>query len=211
MKIIFLGLPDNPVLDFLRKDGNQVDQTMQALSAEELKPQGYEFLVSYRYRLILKPDVLALFPDRAVNLHPSLLPWNRGTFANFWSFLEGTPKGVTIHYLDEKVDTGEIIAQKRLRLSEQEGTLRTTYDKVYGELMQLFYDNWGSIKTGNCARQKQSSGGTLHRMKEMEAHDQLLNKAGWDTPVSEVVAYGKQYGYYKCADEPEQDIAESQA
>ncbi len=201
MKILFLGLADSPVLDFLRREGNEVAQTMDKLDAAELSSQSYDFLVSYRYRLILKDDVLSLFPDRVVNLHPSLLPWNRGTFSNFWSFLEGTPKGVTVHYIDLGVDTGDLIAQERIRLPVEGETLRTTYDKTHEYLVRLFYAHWPAIKTGNCSRQVQQGEGTIHRIKEKEEYDHLLEKAGWDTPVTELVAYGKARGLYRGLDE----------
>ena len=42
----------------------------------------------------------------------SYLPWNRGADPNFWSILEDTPKGVTIHIMDESIDTGDILYQK---------------------------------------------------------------------------------------------------
>ena len=50
-------------------------------------------LVSFGYRFILPGDLLARFPDRAVNLHIAYLPWNRGAHPNVWSAYEGTPAG----------------------------------------------------------------------------------------------------------------------
>ncbi|MCL0081308.1 hypothetical protein M1N64_03665 [Peptococcaceae bacterium] len=47
------------------------------------------------------------FQGRAINLHISFLPWNRGADPNFWSFIENAPVGVSIHYLDEGIDTGD--------------------------------------------------------------------------------------------------------
>lgn len=137
-KILFLGPEDSPLIPWLQEQSEEVIQTSDRLSAREVSKQGYSFLVSYGYRHILRKDILDIFPGRAINLHISLLPWNRGADPNFWSFVEDTPKGVTIHYLDEGVDTGDIIAQQEtdvesnykrasLKLQEAEGCVQ------YGE------------------------------------------------------------------------------
>jgi len=74
--------------------------------------------------------------NRAINLHPSLLPWNRGAHSNFWSFLEDTPKGVTIHIIDEGIDTGDILLQKKIKFDQSKETLRSSYGRLQQELQQ---------------------------------------------------------------------------
>jgi len=44
------------------------------------------------------------------------LPYNKGSHPNFWSFIENSPKGVSIHEIDEGIDTGKLIASKKLLL-----------------------------------------------------------------------------------------------
>ena len=51
---------------------------------------------------------------KIINLHISYLPWNKGASPNLWSVVEETKKGVSIHYVDSTLDTGEIIVQKEL-------------------------------------------------------------------------------------------------
>ncbi|MFN6960931.1 MAG: formyltransferase family protein, partial [Rhodocyclaceae bacterium] len=109
------------------------------------------------------------------------LPWNRGADPNLWSFIEDTPKGVTIHYLDEGIDTGDIVVQKQATFSEND-TLRTSYDKLQKEIQQLFRDNWASIRQGKCGRKKQEGKGTFHLLKDRERISHLLTN-GWDTPI----------------------------
>ena len=45
----------------------------------------------------------------------SYLPYNRGAHPNFWSFVNNTVKGVTIHEIDQGIDTGKIILQKSIK------------------------------------------------------------------------------------------------
>ena len=113
-KILFLGPSDSPVFVWLQKNGENVFSTVDKITVEYVLENGFNFLISYGYRFILRKEILDLFPNRAINMHISYLPYNRGADPNFWSFIEGTPKGVTIHYLDEGVDTGDIIVQKEV-------------------------------------------------------------------------------------------------
>ena len=83
--ILFLGPEDSPLIAWLRAQGEDVAQTSDALSTDVVSNRGYSFLISYGYRHILRNDILSLFPDKAINLHISYLPWNRGADPNFWS------------------------------------------------------------------------------------------------------------------------------
>ena len=82
----------------------------ESINASFCKEQNFDFLISYGYKFILKNDILSLFKKAAINLHISYLPYNRGSDPNFWSFMENSPKGVSIHYMDAGLDTGDIIA-----------------------------------------------------------------------------------------------------
>jgi methionyl-tRNA formyltransferase len=187
--VLFLGSPDSPLVGFLQEQGETVYSTENlSLSAQELSR--FDFLVSYGYRHILKKDVLSLFPNSAINLHISYLPWNRGADPNFWSFVENTPKGVTIHLLDEGVDTGEILAQREVTFSGSE-TLKSSYEILQREIQSLFREKWQSIKAGSCVRSRQDGKGSVHRKKDMEKVSHLLTQ-GWDTPIKSLMTASKE-------------------
>ena len=186
--ILFLGPPDSPLLKWLREKEKVVINTSKKITPEFIKQNNITFLISYGYRHILKKDILDKFQDKAINLHISYLPWNRGADPNFWSFVEGTPKGITIHYLDEGVDTGDIIAQKMVTFESENETLATTYQKLHNEIQELFKQHWVEIKTGKCVRQKQTGVGSFHKVKDKDALSHLLTD-GWDTPVTRLEEY----------------------
>jgi len=190
-KILFLGSEDSPLITWLREQGEQVIQSADKLSAQAVSKQGVSFLISYGYQYILHKDVLDIFPDKAINLHISYLPWNRGADPNFWSFIEDTRKGVTIHYLDEGLDTGDIIAQNEIEFNSDRESLTTSYEKLQVEIQDLFKQNWRSIKSGNCQRQKQVTKGSMHKVKDKENLSHLLTE-GWDTPVSVLEEYAAE-------------------
>jgi methionyl-tRNA formyltransferase len=190
MKVLFLGTSDSPLVEYLKSVGDEVIATMDVIDVEFLNAHSPDFIVSYGYRHIIKKDVLDRYTDRAINLHIAYLPWNRGADPNFWSFVEDTPKGVTIHYLDEGIDTGDIIAQRKVAFSETD-TLRTSYNRLQQEIQSLFKEHWADIRTGKCNREKQKGNGTHHRLKDKERLSHLLTN-GWDTPITVLDEYAAE-------------------
>jgi methionyl-tRNA formyltransferase len=148
-----------------------------------------DFLVSHLYLHLVPATVLARFPRRAVNLHNSLLPHNRGWHAPLWSAIDGTPNGITIHYMDEHFDTGPIIAQREVSFSAEE-TLRSAWWRLQSELVSLFEEHWPAIRSGDCTARPQPSGGSYHRRSERNAVAHLLTQ-GPDTPISELASAGR--------------------
>lgn len=182
MKILYLGPERRHVTDFLAASGDEVARCERAVSAGDLLLDGVDFLVSYGYRHLLSPEVLARFPGRAINLHISLLPWNRGADPNLWSFLEDSPKGVTIHLIDEGIDTGDILAQREV-VPLASDTLRTSYQRLEFEIERLLVESWPAIRAGELAPRRQPPGGSSHRMRDRDTVATLLTE-GWETPVA---------------------------
>jgi methionyl-tRNA formyltransferase len=100
-----------------------------------------------------KPDliVLAWWPKilkhihktpglTVINTHPSYLPYGRGKHPYYWSIVEGTPFGVTIHRVDDGVDTGNILWQKKVELTPLD-TGESAYDKAVKAMKELIDTN----------------------------------------------------------------------
>ncbi|MEO8537572.1 MAG: formyltransferase [Betaproteobacteria bacterium] len=72
-----------------------------------------DFVFSFYYRLMLKPDLLGLAARGALNLHGSLLPKYRGRAPVNWAVLKGARQtGATLHYMADKPDAGDIVDQQ---------------------------------------------------------------------------------------------------
>ena len=108
-----------------------------------------------------------------------------------WSFVDNTPKGVSIHYLDAGIDTGDLIAQKKLDFAAGE-TLRTSYARLQAEITQLFTEHWSQIRNGTCAADRQVGPGSFHRVADRERIAHLLTN-GWDTPVAQLEPGGAEW------------------
>jgi methionyl-tRNA formyltransferase len=129
--------------------------------------------VSVLFGYILKPELLKLFPAGCINLHPAFLPYNRGAYPNVWSIIDGTPSGVTLHYVDEGVDTGDIIAQKRVPV-EPVDTGESLYHKLEQASLELFIETWPLFRNGQTTRTMQTgSGGSSHRVRDIEQVDEI--------------------------------------
>ena len=82
-----------------------------------LDERGAELIVLAGYKQLLTPGFLARFPRRVINVHPALLPAFPGLRAVEQAVEHGAKVfGVTVHFVDEGVDTGPIIAQRAVEL-----------------------------------------------------------------------------------------------
>ena len=189
MKILFLGPPCENIFNFISSFGDEITVVEEPLNEDSSYIEGKDFLISYRYRHLVKGNVLDKFPGRAINLHISFLPWNKGADPNIWSFLEDTPKGVSIHCMTPAFDAGSILAQREVAYSQGD-TLRTTYQRLLDKIEDLFKDIWPEVRLGKLEPKPQSDGGSYHRKKDLMQFQHLLTQE-WDTPVRNLVGKAK--------------------
>ena len=160
------GLPQDRVFDGATFQHPEERARLAALSPEV----GVSILFDY----VLRGETLALFPRGCINLHPSLLPYNRGQYPNVWSIVEGTPSGVTLHYMDEGVDTGDLVAQREVPVSSTD-TGESLYRKLEAAGLDLFRETWPAVERGTVPRlaQPRDGGGTYHRTRDVDAIDRI--------------------------------------
>lgn len=152
----------------------------RTLGAEDLSTsRGVSWLSSLRpeigcsayFGYILPGSVLDLFPLGVFNVHPGLLPYNRGSFPNVWSIVEDTPAGVTIHRMDEGVDTGPIVTQQLVakRITD---TGETLYRRLEDASTQLFSRTWPRLVRGDYTLTPQNpNDGSSHRRRDVHRID----------------------------------------
>ncbi len=89
------------------------------------------------YRYLLEKSILDLAPLGAVNLHPSLLPKYRGRAPINWALLRGENRlGLTAHFVDEGMDTGDLIAQLEYTITD---------DQDVGDCLRILYPLYGQL------------------------------------------------------------------
>jgi methionyl-tRNA formyltransferase len=188
MKALFLTNNEvsTPLYEWIG-ERDEVIKWSDKITSSDIVDVNPEIVVSYSYRHIIKSDVLAALPNRFINLHIALLPYNRGADPNAWSFLDGTPKGVTIHIVDEGIDTGPILVQKEVFFDEMTDTLGGTYSRLQNEIQALFRNNWDAIKNGEITPRPQTSKGTYHHSREFAAiKEQVMGSEGWNVTIQQL-------------------------
>ncbi len=137
-------------------------------SSDRLKStDGLDLVVLHGYRHIISAEVIRQSDARIVNLHSSYLPFNRGAHPGFWCFYDGTPCGVTIHDVDESLDTGPIIAQRVVDIDPSESTFESAYEVMRSELESLLWSKIDAIMNGDIAPRQQLGPGTSHRVADL--------------------------------------------
>jgi methionyl-tRNA formyltransferase len=145
----------------------------EASIREQIRNLEPDLGVCVLFGYVLDRAFLDAMPCRFVNLHPAFLPHNRGAFPNVWSIVDRTPAGVTLHFVDEGVDTGDIIAQRQVPILATD-TGESLYDRLEQAALDLFRQTWPLLRAGQQSRIPQDpAAGSSHRARDVAAIDEI--------------------------------------
>ena len=155
------------------KDENFISQ-LKALNAN------LQIVVAFR----MLPEVVWKMPKYGTfNLHASLLPAYRGAAPINWAIINGEKvTGVTTFFIDEKIDTGEIILQERTPISNTD-TVGSLHDKLMTLGSKLVLDTIQIIKQGNVATTLQAKSGELKTAYKLNAENTRID---WDKSAQDI-------------------------
>ena len=169
--------------NFMRAFGDNVITRTSKFDINYLKDEKIDFIVSDKTQFLLGKEIIDFLPKRIINLHPSFLPWGRGYYPNFFSITLGFPHGVSIHFIDEGIDSGDLIAQTRVNFSSND-TFRETYDRLRNHMISLFKTVWPELRLGKLEGFSQDlKSGNIFYKKDIEKFTNDLSH-GWDTKIS---------------------------
>lgn len=123
-------------------------ETYNALLQDWLKKENPDFIVLAGYMKILSPEIIREFPQKIINIHPADTTQHQGLHGYDWAFenkLETTK--ITVHYVDEGLDTGRIIGQSTVNLmgckslEEVEKRGLKVEHKFYSECLHKVFTN----------------------------------------------------------------------
>ena len=122
---------------------------------DRIKAMRADLLLSFHYRNMVPSNVRALFPKGCVNLHSALLPRFRGRCPINWVLVHGESEtGVTLHHMVDKADAGDIIAQSRVAIDDDDDA-RTLTAKVATASGELLKQTLPLIASGKAPRTPQ--------------------------------------------------------
>ena len=106
------------------------DNPNTPVELQRIRDLAPDFLFSFYYRQMLSPELLAIAPRGALNMHGSLLPKYRGRAPVNWAIIHGESEtGATLHYMVAKPDAGDIVAQTPAPILPDD-TAQEVFDKV---------------------------------------------------------------------------------
>jgi methionyl-tRNA formyltransferase len=169
-KCLFLGYKKNQtsLINFLKKK-NFIIKNYQKIPPFKVFKQS-DFILSFGFRKIITENILKKLKKPIFNIHLSYLPFNRGAHPNFWSFIENTPAGVSIHKIDKGIDTGNIILRKKISFNinlNKFSTFKKTYNYLFLEAKKLFKNNFNKIYNKKYKKILNNSKGTFHYKKDL--------------------------------------------
>lgn len=151
--------------------GEQINDPAVHDRIRQWQPQ---VMLSVLFGTILKADTLALAPRGVLNLHPSYLPYNRGSYPNVWAIVTRTAAGAALHLMDEGIDTGPIIDRVEVDVDIKD-TGKTLYHKIEEAAEDLFRRAWPKFKSGDCraTEQRHLNPTATHRSSDVEKIDRI--------------------------------------
>src|SRR6266403_418318 len=128
-RVVISDVLDAPILDIAREFGianaylppgrfrTRLKPEIEEQLVQMLRDAGVELVVLAGFMRVLHEPMLKAFPRRIINIHPSLLPKFPGLEAWKQALAAGEAvTGCTVHYVDERIDHGRIIAQKEIAI-----------------------------------------------------------------------------------------------
>jgi phosphoribosylglycinamide formyltransferase-1 len=118
-----------------------------------LRDAGVELVVLAGFMRVLHEPMLKAFPRRIINIHPSLLPKFPGLEAWKQALVAGeTVTGCTVHYVDEQIDHGKILAQKEVRILPND-----TAESLHGRIQVIEHELYPAVIAEFCERHNEAS------------------------------------------------------
>jgi len=134
---------------------------------KKLKDLDLDYIISIHFPHIYPKSILDIPKHGVINLHPAYLPFNRGWHTPTWAIYEDTPYGATLHFIDEDIDSGDIIARKKIEKKPGD-TAHTLYQRALKMEKKLFKECWEDLVSFEYKRIPQDlQRGTEHKKEDI--------------------------------------------
>ena len=162
IKLVLADFPDAKILDRAKRHGipcqyldcapwkTKLEGPAEDRCIELLKSAGVDTVVLAGFMRIVKPGLLAAFPNRVLNIHPALLPAFPGVHGWTQALDYGCKvAGVTVHFVDAGTDTGPIIVQKAVPVLEDD-TPETLHARIQEQEHAAYPEALRHLAAGRC-------------------------------------------------------------
>ena len=164
-RLVVSDVLNAPILDIAREFGvanaylppgrfrTRLEPEIERQLVETLRDAGVELVVLAGFMRVLHEPMLKAFPRRIINIHPSLLPKFPGLESWKQALVAGeTVTGCTVHYVDERIDHGQIVAQREVKILPND-----TADSLHARIQLLEHELYPAVIAEFCERYSQES------------------------------------------------------
>jgi phosphoribosylglycinamide formyltransferase 1 len=157
-RLVISDVLDAPILEMAREFAvpnaflppgrfrTRLEPEVEQQLVEMLRDAGVELVVLAGFMRVLHEPMLRAFPRRIINIHPSLLPKFPGLEAWKQALVAGeTVTGCTVHYVDEEIDHGKILAQKEITILPND-----TPQSLHARIQTLEHELYPAVIAGLC-------------------------------------------------------------
>jgi len=164
-RLVVSDVLEAPILDMAREFGvanaylppgrfrTRLEPDVEQQLVQMLRDAGVELVVLAGFMRVLHEPMLKAFPRRIINIHPSLLPKFPGLEAWKQALVAGeTVTGCTVHYVDEQIDHGQILAQKEVKILPND-----TAESLHARIQFLEHQLYPAVIAEFCQRYGKAS------------------------------------------------------
>ena len=164
-RLVVSDVLEAPILDMAREFGvanaylppgrfrTRLEPEIEAQLVQILRDFGVELVILAGFMRVLHEPMLKAFPRRIINIHPSLLPKFPGLEAWKQALVAGeTVTGCTVHYVDEQIDHGQILAQKEVRILPND-----TAESLHARIQVLEHELYPTVIAELCRGYSETS------------------------------------------------------
>jgi phosphoribosylglycinamide formyltransferase-1 len=159
-RLVVSDVLDAPILDMAREFGvanaylppgrfrTRLEPEIEEQLVQMLRDAGVDLVVLAGFMRVLHEPMLKTFPRRIINIHPSLLPKFPGLEAWKQALAAGEAvTGCTVHYVDERIDHGQIVAQREVRILPND-----TPESLHARIQVLEHELYPAVIAEFCER-----------------------------------------------------------
>ncbi len=164
-RLVVSDVLDAPILDIAREFGvpnaflppgrfrTRLEPEAEDQLVKMLRDAGVEFVALAGFMRVLHQPMLNAFPRRVINIHPSLLPKFPGLEAWKQALAAGEKvTGCTVHYVDEKIDHGRIVAQREATILPND-----TPESLHSRIQILEHELYPAVIAELCERYREAN------------------------------------------------------
>jgi methionyl-tRNA formyltransferase len=178
-----------------------LDNKIKVITQSEIpRDEPADLVISYMYRHLVKPDVIAKARRAAVNFHAGPLPGYGGwAFYNIAILENASEYGCTCHYLDDGFDTGPLFKVRRFPVDTSIETASSLERKTQREMIKLFVDFCGIVETQETLPYEEQDKTKFRYLRQPEFESLKQIPADADEETIQRVSRAFWFPPYECA------------